>query len=115
MLLVALWALLSLVVAIWARSRGRNAIAWLLVSAVLSPPVGFALLAITKNQAKEPEPRQRTRLRDRVKNSRTYRFVRNTLIALALAFFVMVVLNRIGMKPVAIAGVDVAESLWQVS
>lgn len=107
-MLVVLWILLSLAIAAWARYRGRRAAPWLLISIILSPVVGAALLVARRNLASplvapgaQAAP---TSLLLRVRNT-TYHIVRNTLIAVVVIVVVIAVLNRTGMKsiPVAVA------------
>ena len=108
-MLVVLWRLLSLSIAAWARHRGRRAAPWPLISIILSPVVGAALLAARRNLASPPAApgaqAAPTSLLSRVRNSTTYHIVRNTLIAVIMIIVVIAVLNRTGMKsiPVAVA------------
>lgn len=98
LLLLALWVVLSLVIGIWARSRGRSKVTWALIALLVSPLIAAVLLVyardLTAHDARLPRP------------SRTKRFLRivlNILMALAVIAILISVLNRGGIKPIHIA------------
>jgi hypothetical protein len=57
MAIIVFWFLLSIAVAMLASKRGRNGFGWFLISAVISPLLGFIFLLVTKDLSKEDELR----------------------------------------------------------
>ncbi len=51
---LAVWVILSSVVAIHASSRGRSGLAWFVVSMVLTPIVGYACAALMPPRSVPP-------------------------------------------------------------
>lgn len=98
---LALWVLLSVAVGFWARSRGRGGLTWFLISALVSPIIGTMLLLATQHFVTK-----RGTYIERIKNSRVYRILINTLMAVLVIVFLISALNRGGMKPIRIAHAD---------
>ena len=57
MVIIVFWILLSIAVAMLASKRGRNGFSWFLISAVISPLLGFIFLLVSKDLSKEDELR----------------------------------------------------------
>lgn len=98
---LALWILLSVAVGFWARRIGRGGVTWFLISALVSPLIGTLLLLATQNFAAK-----RGTYFERIRNSRAYRIVFNTIMAVLVVVFLISALNRGGMKPIRIAHTD---------
>lgn len=98
---LGLWILLSVALGFWARRIGRSGLTWFLVSALVSPIIGAILLLATQNIVA-----RRGAFVERVRNSRAYRIILNTIMAALVIAFLMSALNRGGMKPIRIAGPD---------
>jgi hypothetical protein len=57
MAIIVFWILLSIAVAMFAAKRGRHGFGWFLISAVISPLLGFIFLLVSKDLSKDDELR----------------------------------------------------------
>lgn len=99
---LALWILLSVAVGFWARRIGRGGITWFLISALVSPIIGTILLLATQGLVA-----RRGTYMTRIRNSRAYRILFNTIMAVLVIVFLISALNRGGMKPIRLADAEI--------
>ena len=111
---LALWVLLSIAIGFWAHRRGRGALTWFLVSALVSPIIGTLLLLATQGFVNK-----RGTYLKRIRHSRAYRILLNILLAILVIWFLTSALNRGSMKSIRLAqphGFDVVpianQSSW---
>lgn len=95
LLLLALWVLLSIVAGMWAHSRGRGAVTWLLIALLVSPVIATVLLLSTRNLMAEGVAQSRPSWK-----SRFFRIAANILMTAAVIAILVSLLNRGGMKPI---------------
>lgn len=96
LVVLALWVILSALLGLWARTRGRSGLSWFLIGALVSPLIGAILLISLRDLALEGSVRPR----------RKHRYLR-TLLNMVMAVLVILIfisaMNRGGMKPIHLA------------